>query len=64
MAKIQLWEAIESLNANAKYTYSHDKDDATIELINTIKWEDGTNPISKADIKAEMIRLQAIEDGN
>jgi|TARA_R100001460_G_scaffold2641_1_gene8470 hypothetical protein len=62
MAKIQLWEAIESLNANAKFTYLHDKDDASIELIDTIKWEDGTTPISNANILAEQKRLQGIED--
>ena len=62
MAKIQLWEAIESLNKNAKYQYSHDKDDATIELIDTIKWTDGTTPISNADIQAEMDRLQVKHD--
>ena len=62
MAKIQLWEAIESLNKNAKYQYSHDKDDATVELIDTIKWTDGTTPISNADIQAEMDRLQVEHD--
>jgi len=62
MAKIQLWEAIESLNDKAKFQYSHDKDDASIELIDTIKWEDGTTPISNADILAEQKRLQDIED--
>jgi len=62
MAKIKLYQAIESLNANAKFTYSHDKDDASIELIDSIKWEDGTTPISKEDILAEQQRLQTIED--
>jgi|TARA_R100001460_G_C3484638_1_gene168669 predicted metal-dependent hydrolase len=62
MAKIQLWEAIESLNTKAEFTYSHDKDDESIELIDTIKWEDGTTPISKEDILAEQKRLQDIED--
>jgi|TARA_X000001382_G_C3102537_1_gene157199 predicted metal-dependent hydrolase len=63
MAKIKLWEAIESLNKDAKFQYSHDKDDATIELIDTIIWEHGTTPISNADILAEQKRLQDIEDG-
>ena len=62
MAKIKLHQAIESLNTKAEFTYSHDKDDATIELIDTIKWEDGTTPISKEDILAEQKRLQDIED--
>ena len=61
MAKIKLYQAIESLNANAKFTYSHDKDDASIELIDTIIWTD-TTAISKEDILAEQKRLQAIED--
>ena len=62
MATIKLWEAIESLNKDAKFQYSHDKDDANIELIDSIKWEDGTTPISKEDILAEQQRLQDIED--
>ena len=32
-----------------------------IETCN-IEWLEGTTPISKADIKAEQLRLQAIED--
>ena len=63
MATIKLWEAIESLNKDAKFQYSHDKDDDTIELIDSIIWEDGTTPISNADILAEQKRLQDIEDG-
>ena len=62
MATIKLWEAIESLNKDAKFQYSHDKDDASVELIDSIIWEDGTTPISKADILAEQKRLQDIED--
>ena len=62
MAKIELWRAIESLNKDAKFQYSHDKDDASIELIDTIIWTDGTTPISNADILAEQTRLQDIED--
>ena len=62
MAKIKLWEAIESLNKNAKFTYSHDKNDDSIELIDSIIWEDGTMPIAKEDILAEQKRLQDIED--
>jgi len=62
MAKIKLHQAIESLNNKAKFQYSHDKDDASIELIDTIIWVDGTTPISNADILAEQKRLQDIED--
>ena len=64
MATIKLWEAIESLNKDAKFQYSHDKDDANIELIDSIKWEDGTTPISKEDILAEQQTLQTIDDNN
>tara|TARA_R100001460_G_scaffold25211_4_gene50735 strand:- start:212 stop:406 length:195 start_codon:yes stop_codon:yes gene_type:complete len=62
MAKIRLFQAIESLNPNAKYKYLHDSKDESIELIDTIIWEDGTTPISNADILAEQTRLQDIED--
>tara|TARA_Y100001951_G_C11094349_1_gene158484 strand:- start:37 stop:234 length:198 start_codon:yes stop_codon:yes gene_type:complete len=62
MATIKLWEAIESLNKDAKFQYSHDKDDASIELIDTIIWENETTPIAKEDILAEQQRLQDIED--
>tara|TARA_Y100000766_G_scaffold252282_1_gene236458 strand:- start:628 stop:828 length:201 start_codon:yes stop_codon:yes gene_type:complete len=60
--KIRLYQAIESLNPNAKYTYLHDDDDNSIELIDSIRWTDGTTPIAKADILAEQQRLQDIED--
>ena len=62
MATIKIWLAIESLNKDAKFLYSHDKNDDTIELIDTIIWEDGTTPIAKEDILAEQQRLQDIED--
>ena len=64
MAKIKLWEAIESLNKDAKFQYSHDKDDDTIELIDTIIWGNETTPISNADILAEQKRLQEIKDNS
>ena len=60
--KIRLYQAIERLNQNAKYTYLHDDDDTSIELIDSIRWTDGTTPISKEDILAEQQRLQEIED--
>ena len=55
---IDILQAIKSLNADAKVFVSDvlDIDNATIE------WHDGTTEISKADIKAEMERLQNIED--
>jgi len=60
--KIKLFQAIESLNANAKYRYLHDSKDSSIELIDTIVWTHDTTPISNADILAEQERLQDIED--
>jgi hypothetical protein len=60
--KIRLFQAIESLNPNAKYKYLHDSKDSSIELIDTIEWTHGTTPISNADILAEQKRLQDIED--
>jgi len=57
---IHIGEAILSLNPLAIYNLTapngQDIDNAIIT------WHDGTTPISKADIKAEMERLQAIED--
>ena len=57
---IHIGEAILSLNPLAIYNLTapngQDIDNATIT------WHDGTTPISKADIKAEMERLQAEYD--
>lgn len=50
-------EAILSLNPNAVYVCVGEDLD-TCELT----WLENTTPISKADIQAEMDRLQAIED--
>ena len=58
---IKLSDAITSLNPDAKFQYSHDVDDASVELIDTIIWTD-TTAISNADILAEQKRLQDIED--
>jgi hypothetical protein len=51
-------DAILSLDSDAKVTVLNNRD------INNpqITWHDGTAEISVADIKAEMERLQAIED--
>tara|TARA_R100000655_G_C2860852_1_gene171428 strand:- start:36 stop:227 length:192 start_codon:yes stop_codon:yes gene_type:complete len=62
MAKIKLSQAILSLNPNAVFGYSHDQNDDSVELIDTISWQNNTTPISKEDILAEQQRLQAIED--
>tara|TARA_R110002051_G_scaffold318101_1_gene399999 strand:+ start:198 stop:383 length:186 start_codon:yes stop_codon:yes gene_type:complete len=55
-------DAILSLNSTAIFSLKAPKgwdiDNAEID------WLNGTAPISKADIKTEMERLQAIEDSN
>ena len=48
-------EAILKINPNAKVSVSADD-------INQIDWENGTTPISKADIEAKMVELQADYD--
>ena len=48
-------EAILKINPNAKVTVNADD-------INTIVWENGTTPISKADIEAKMVEVQAEYD--
>ena len=48
-------KAIQKINPNAEVSVS-DND------INTITWENGTTPISKADIEAKMVELQAEYD--
>ena len=55
--KIEIAEAIQSLNPQANHRVEGaDLDEATID------WLNGTTPISKADIQAEMDRLQAEYD--
>jgi|TARA_R110002126_G_scaffold100618_1_gene232236 electron transfer flavoprotein alpha/beta subunit len=58
--EVKVIDAILSLNLNAKVVvkYNNDIDNCEIE------WHDGTEVISKADIRAEQIRLQAIEDAS
>ena len=50
-------KAILKINPNAEVSVS-DND------INRITWENGTTPISKADIEAKMVELQAEYDAN
>ena len=50
-------KAILKINPNAEVSVS-DND------INTITWENGTTPISKADIEAKMVEVQAEYDAN
>ena len=48
-------KAIKKINHNAEFTYlSND--------INTIKWLNGTTPITKADIEAKMAELPTPEE--
>ena len=48
-------KAILKINPTAKVSVSGDD-------INTIVWENGTTPISKADIEAKMVEVQADYD--
>ena len=48
-------KAILKINPTAEVSVSGDD-------INTITWENGTTPISKADIEAKMVELQADYD--
>lgn len=50
-------EAILKINPTAQVSVSDDD-------INQITWLDGTTPISKADIEAKMIEVQAEYDAN
>ena len=53
--KIHIIKAIRSLNATAQVVIQN-------EDIDTIRWDNGTPEIAKADILAEQKRLQDIED--
>tara|TARA_R100000655_G_C2901284_1_gene178883 strand:+ start:400 stop:582 length:183 start_codon:yes stop_codon:yes gene_type:complete len=55
---IKVVDAILSLNASAKVVVRNNTDIDNCE----IEWLNGTSEISKADIKSEQQRLQAIED--
>ena len=48
-------KAIKKINPNAEFTFQ-------AEDINTIQWLNGTTPISKADIEAKMVEVQAEYD--
>ena len=52
---ITVIDAILAINPNAKVTCNN-------EDIDTIQWHDGTTPISKADIEAKMVEVQAEYD--
>ena len=50
-------KAILKINPNAEVTIKNSD-------INSIEWHNGTTPISKADIEAKMVELQAEYDAN
>ena len=50
-------EAIKKINPNAQVSVNADD-------INQITWLNGTTPISKADIEAKMVEVQAEYDAN
>jgi len=50
-------KAIRSININAKFSFFE-------EDLNSIQWHEGTTPISKADIEAKMVEVQAEYDAN
>ena len=50
-------KAILKINPNAQVTIRGDD-------INSIEWHNGTTPISKADIQAKMVELQAEYEAN
>jgi hypothetical protein len=50
-------KAIKKINPNAQFSYKENN-------INTIEWHNGTTPISKADIEAKMVEVQAEYDAN
>jgi hypothetical protein len=53
----KVYFAILKINPNAKYSILG-------EDINNIQWNNGTTPISKADIEAKMVEVQAEYDAN
>ena len=55
-------EAILAINPSAVFSISAKKADKDNVDKSTIKWLDGTAPISNADIKAKLSEVQAEED--
>ena len=56
--QITVTDAVMSLNSNAKVSIIDIRDIDNAQF----NWLEGTTPIAREDIKAEMERLQAIED--
>ena len=48
---VKIYQAIEEINPNAKYTYQG-------EDIDTIEWKSDTTPISKSDLQAKMDEIE------
>ena len=59
MTNNQILKAILSINPNAEVNVGIDKDG-----VYDITWHNGTTPISKADIEAKMVEVQAEYDAN
>ena len=54
---MNIHKAIKAINSSAEFTCQD-------ENIDTIKWLNGTTPISKVDIEAKMAELQTEYDNN
>ncbi len=52
---LKIVKAIKKINIDAKFTFGNND-------LNTITWLEGTTPISKADIEAKMVEVQADYD--
>jgi hypothetical protein len=50
----KIYQAIEKINPNAKYTYLG-------EDIDSIEWKSDTTPIAKSDIQAKMEEIETTE---
>tara|TARA_R100000231_G_C5306175_1_gene159045 strand:+ start:711 stop:965 length:255 start_codon:yes stop_codon:yes gene_type:complete len=50
-----IYKAIKKINPDAKFKYEN-------EDINSIVWLEGTTPISKADIEAELANIPTAEE--
>ena len=53
---LKIIKAIKKINSNAQFTFGNDN-------LDTLQWID-TTPISKADIEAKMVEIQADYDAN
>ena len=53
----KIHNAIKKINSNAEFIIKNNS-------IDEIEWHNGTAPISKADIEAKMVELQAEYDAN